>query len=78
MLGNLTKIFLQYGDFASAKNVMIKVNSLKNLMSSFIPISTLNQFMDKCIEQNDSAMALVSFFPIIGNQIFQSAQVIDY
>lgn len=59
MLGNLVKVFLQYDDVNSANEVMIKVNTLKNQLSTYFPVATLNTFIDKCIERQDSAMALV-------------------
>lgn len=62
MLGNLTKVYLQYGDVASANAIMIKVNTLKNQLSSFFPMATLNKFFESCIERQDSAMALVRLF----------------
>lgn len=61
MLGNLTKVFLQYGDVASANQMMIKAHTSKNQLSSFFPVATLNKFIETCIERNDGAMALVRF-----------------
>lgn len=64
MLGNLAKLFLQYGDVASANAIIIKVHTLKNQLSSFFPVATLNKFYESCIERQDSAMALVRFYTI--------------
>ncbi|KZS11201.1 protein PTCD3 homolog, mitochondrial isoform X1 [Daphnia magna] len=60
MLGNLAKLFLQYGDVASANAIIIKVHTLKNQLSSFFPVATLNKFYESCIERQDSAMALMA------------------
>lgn len=59
MLGNLTKVYLQYGDVPSANEIMVKVSTLKNQLSSFFPAATLNKFIDANIERQDAAMALV-------------------
>jgi hypothetical protein len=59
MLGNLAKVFLQYDDIDSANEVMIKVNTLKNQLSSYFPEATLNTFIDKSIERQNTAIALV-------------------
>ncbi|EFX86877.1 hypothetical protein DAPPUDRAFT_221711 [Daphnia pulex] len=60
MLGNLMKVFLQYGDLDSADEVMMKVNQLKNQLSSYFPLATLNIFVEKCIERQNSATALMA------------------
>ena len=59
MLGNLAKIFLQYDDVDSANEVIMKVHSLKNQLSTYFPVATLTTYIDKCIECQNSAMALV-------------------
>lgn len=69
MLGNLTKVFLQYGDVLAANEIMLKVNTLKNQLSSFFPFPTLSKFVDVCIERDDAAMGLVSlqfYFLLVG------------
>ncbi len=65
MLGNLTKVYLQYGDVPSANEIMVKVSTLKNQLSSFFPVATLNKFIDANIERQDAAMALVRIFSCV-------------
>ena len=62
MLGNLTKVYLQYGDVPSANEILVKVNMLKNQLSSFFPVPILNKFIDVSIERQDAPMALVCLF----------------
>ena len=59
MLGNLMKVFLQYGDMPAAMDVMMKVTVMKNELPSVLPVKTLTLFVDKCIEYKNAPMALV-------------------
>lgn len=60
MLGNLVKVYLQYGDVESANQAMTKANTLRSSLTTFMPSATVERFFDSCIQRRDSAMALVS------------------
>ena len=60
MLGNLIKIFLNHGDFPTACRMMAKVNESKSTTSSFVTIDTLERFLDACVQQGNSPMALMA------------------
>nr|CAH0102877.1 unnamed protein product [Daphnia galeata] len=60
MLGNLAKVFLQHDDVDSANEVIMKVHTLKNQLSTYFPVATLTTYIDKCIECQNSAMALMA------------------
>lgn len=60
MLGNLVKVYLQYGDFDSANRAMTKLNSLRSSLTTFMPSAIVEKFFDACVQRQDSAMALVS------------------
>jgi len=59
MLGNLMKVFLQYGDMKAAVQVMLKITVMKNELTTVVPANTLTLFLNKCIECKDTPMALV-------------------
>ena len=59
MLGNLMKVFLQYGDMKAAIQVMHKISAIKNELRTVVSANTLNLFLNKCIECKETPTALV-------------------
>ncbi len=60
MLGNLMKVFLQYGDFSAAIEAMAKTYALRSKLSNFVPVSALDLLVETCISEKAVEPALVS------------------
>ena len=61
VLGNLMKVFLQYGDFSAAIEAMAKTYALRSKLSNFVPVSALDLLVETCIAEKVVEPALVSF-----------------
>ena len=54
------KIYLQHNEVAMAVGVMKRIDTLKSLIITFLPVDTLAMFIDFCVKENDATHALVN------------------